>query len=194
MQRTYRDYSKPMAIHDCYALEPNAVTKSNLFHQGWDQATKITHNRLSNYQVKRELLFIVALVRRVWTWNSVRRPRERSRLLSMGIVIWAPPPWIGRLAILLACWLLNLWGWVRSTRSGGDMIGRWLLWCCIRGWRVGISRHCRLLMRLVVRCLGARMWNILRIRWRLRTGSWSLMGLVYCRIAVRACVFTILKT
>jgi hypothetical protein len=49
MHNMYIDYSKPMVIHDNYTLQPNALAKSNLSHQGWDQATKITHDGWSNY-------------------------------------------------------------------------------------------------------------------------------------------------
>ena len=112
------------------------------------------------------------------------------------IIVWTSPPWISRLAILMArWWLLGLLGMVWATCN---MVRRWWLLCrAIRREGVSISWHCRLLRRwrLVIRCLGPRrMSHVHRICLLLRSGSLSLMGLTHRRVVVSTSVLTILET
>ena len=119
----------------------------------------------------------------------------------MGIIIvWSSPPWISRLAILMARWWLLL-GLLRVWRWTCNMVRRW--WLLSRGAirrrkGVRISRHCRLLRRwwLVIGCLGARrISHVHSICLLLRSGSLSLMWLTRrSRVAVSTIVLTILET
>lgn len=59
------------------------------------------------------LLIIATLVRRrIRTWNGIRRPRNRCRLLCMRVIIRTTPSRICRLAIVMACW----WRLLRDLR------------------------------------------------------------------------------
>ena len=137
-------------------------------------------------------------MRRVWRRNGVRRPGKSSRLLSWCIVIWATPPGIRRLSVLVAhCWLLLLlWRWVWRACSRKVVRRRRLLLGGIRCLRrVTITRHCRLLGMLVIRCLGTRrMGPIPGICLLLRRGHLSLMRLPNCWVGISSRRILILKT
>ena len=117
-----------------------------------------------------------------------KEAEDEIRLLCMGIVVWASPPWISRLAIPMACiWLLllglRMWIW---NRSRWNMEWRRHLWRTISGRWGTIPRHCRLLRWLIVRCLWPRICLLLWI------GSLILMS--YWRVVVVSnCIFIILE-
>ena len=162
------------------------------------QIKHLTNNQLINIYwpvsalaILSLLLIVATLVRgrgMIWRWNGVRRPRHRTRLLCMGIVVWTTPTWVRRLAIFVARrrLLLDLWRRVWSPGGRWYMVRSWQLlrWAIRRG---SISTHGWLLRRLVKWCLGTRvdLW--------LWTGSLSLMAHWRVVVAVWTCGFRVLE-